>query len=94
MTKEKQVEKTKEKKEENKIRMYIGPTLEKMGLASGIVITGELKGLYKEAIDKIPEIEKLFVPVNQNLAIEKKLVKERGTFQNIYYNKIKELGGK
>ena len=84
------------KQDENKLHMYIGPTIEKVGLNHGAVINGNPKVLYGKIIKEIPEIEKMLIPVDQNISIKKRNINLTATLENIYYNKIKEklLGGK
>lgn len=84
------------KQDENKLQMYIGPTIEKVGLNHGAVINGNPKILYEKIIKEIPEIEKMLILVDENISIKKKNINLTATMENIYYNKIKErlLGGK
>lgn len=84
------------KQDENRLQMYIGPTIEVVGLNHGAVLNGDPKILYKKIMVEIPEIEKMLIPVDKNISIKKKNINLTGTVENIYYNKIKEslLGGK
>ena len=90
--------KAKPENKEEKIysKMYIGPTIERMGLANGAVIIGDIKVLYGNVIKEIPELENLFVDVNKNLALKKRAVFQKGTNENYYYGEVKEkiTGGK
>lgn len=86
-----------EKKEEKKYsKMYLGPTIGKYGLQNGAVIIGDMKTLYGNAIKEIPELEKLFVNVDKDLALKKGAIFQKGTNENFYYSKVIEklTGGK
>lgn len=88
--------KTENKEEKIFSKMYIGPTIERAGLANGTVIIGDIKILYGNIIKEIPELENLFVDVDKNLALKKRAIFKKGTNENYFYGEIKEriAGGK
>lgn len=88
--------KTENKEEKKYSKMYLGPTIQRVGLVNGTVIIGDVKNLYKNIIKEVPEIENLFVDVNKDLALKKRAIFQKGTNENYYYGKVKEkiAGGK
>lgn len=75
--------------------IYIGPTT-RTGLIENTIIKGTRESVeeyLKEAIDEIPQIKKLIVPV-ESLARNKAKMQQTGTLLNKYYNDILSLSRK
>lgn len=80
-------------KKECKQFTYVGPYIKKYGLISNMTYIGtrnEVEKYLKAAIDEVPEISKLLVPVLE-LSAKQKLLKERNnSFYNLYQS-VKNL---
>ncbi len=75
--------------------IYIGPT-NRTGLIQNTIIKGTRKNVeeyLKEAIDEIPQIKMLIVPV-EKLAHSREKMKQEGTLLNKYYNDVLSLSMK
>lgn len=76
--------------------VYIGPSLPKGQLKSNTIFMGtkeEILSHVKEITDKIPLVEKMFVPVDQ-LADKKQKVQTEGNIYNKYYKDIASVSMK
>lgn len=68
-------------------RIYLGPNI--LGLPTYTVVETEFPQHIKGFIKDCPEIEKLFVPINEMAKVEKR-VKEKGTLEHRWYQKVKD----
>ena len=79
---------------DDKPLMYVGPNIFKLGLERYTVYKGELPASVENAIDKIPEILNLIIPVDELMNFTAKILTpsspERQYF-SIVTRKIKEL---
>lgn len=73
--------------------MYIGPSLPAGALKANAVFYGTKEEILKEldaTIKKIPQVEKMLVPVSE-LAEKKEKVKTTGNILNKYYSEIQSI---
>ena len=95
--KEKTTETTNTASDKDKVKLvYIGPSLPKGQLKSNTIFMGtkeEILSHVKEITDKIPLVEKMFVPVEQ-LADKKQKVQTEGNIYNKYYKDIASVSMK
>lgn len=76
--------------------VYIGPSLPKGQLKCNTIFVGTKEKIFshiKEIIDKIPLVEKMFVPVDQ-LSEKKQKVQTEGNIYNKYYKDIASVSTK
>lgn len=74
-------------------KVYLGPTLPKRGIICGTVYLNGLPFNVKEAVKDIPVIENLIVPVSE-CEITRRKIREKGTPENIFYERISKEGAK
>lgn len=73
--------------------MYIGPSLPAGALKANAIFDGTKEEILKEldaTIKKIPQVEKMLVPVSE-LAEKKDKVKTTGNILNKYYSEIQSI---
>ena len=68
--------------------IYCGPGIPKMGIRQYQVFSGGMSFIIKQAIEKIPEIEKLIVSCSELTSMREK-ISTRGTPENLYYEQVR-----
>lgn len=69
--------------------IYLGPDIKNV-LRTNVIYINGLPNIIKDYIKKCPSIEKLFCKTSKINEFKQKL-KEKGTIENIHYNKVIEF---
>lgn len=80
-------------KKTKKAFMYLGPNLPNGQLFNGACYTDEVPEYVQEIYKNIPELKKLFVPIDKDFPKAKSKVEQEGTELNRLYNVVKEKQG-
>ena len=77
---------------ENEPVVYTGPNILALGMQKFQVFRGGLPPYVKRAIERIPDIEKLIVPVSELEAMRRKIEKP-GTNEARLFREVQKAGG-
>lgn len=69
--------------------IYVGPNLTRLGLVTFMQYRGGISGAIKFAIEKIPEVEKLVVPV-EKLEQARADIYRKGSYLNKLYQAVEQ----